>query len=225
MEAVDVSNQDLVIPRRDFGKDHFSMLAYVFSRTTSNPKGFYEGRLIGELDPARIRINEKKRPMHVVRTLPWKSEWGTRKKDGTHYPDHDDIDVLNDLEVAGLILFINTAALAVALTEEGSAVAKDVIGWKALGGQFINFPDQPMLNEVYWREQAEGLWFGIAFPKCMSVVGTIRKMQDGMFEWSARTMLNTRPTVGSPPPKGIAASFEESRDAVLKLLKETNTLR
>ncbi len=83
------------IPINQWGKDHWSALAYVEVRCVDNN---------GVLKNAHMRTDAKRHPLFMVRYMgPGDgSGYPTRYKDG-ELADHDDWDCLNDLVEAGLI--------------------------------------------------------------------------------------------------------------------------
>lgn len=132
----------------DFGKDHWSMMAYLDCRATDNK---------GTIDMKHLRIkNPMLRASHpMAMTRDWKPEYGTRLRgyflgDGKtdksrQLPDHDDHDCMEDLEAAGLIEDYTTGIGNgfVKLTERGWEVAKQLRKHKADGGHFYSFvPDK-----------------------------------------------------------------------------------
>jgi hypothetical protein len=138
---------------RDFGKDHWSLFAYIETRCVDAhiPGG------IGELDKRNLRCNEKAHPMNAVNftvTGPWRPEHGTRlsgyflegdKRDPARLlKDHDDWDCMDDLEDAGLIEIMSEANAFVRMTDKGCMVAGRLREWKAKGGYFATFRyDEP----------------------------------------------------------------------------------
>lgn len=132
---------------KDFGKDHWSLLAYVETLCVdSGNKG------IGLINKSRVRANEKTHRLNAVNFSicgPWNPEWGTRLSGyfldnnevdlKRRLDDHDDWDCLNDLEDAGLVDVISEATGAVKLTDKGIAVSGRLREWKAKGGMFATF--------------------------------------------------------------------------------------
>ena len=114
-----------------FGKDHWSTLAYVETCCVDN-----EGRL----DIRRLRINETKRPIRS-NGFGWDPKYATRIKDGSiPDPSHDDWDCLEDLEGIGLLELIGTMINPVfRLTQKGLKVASKLRAHKANGEQFATF--------------------------------------------------------------------------------------
>ena len=132
---------------KQFGKDHWSLLAYVDTRCVDHKE---------VLDIVHLRT---KHP--AIATTPlgqnmWEPEYGTRlkgywKEDGTKDEskkllDHDDHDCLDDLEKAGLLTDVGTMINPfAALTKEGWRIATLLRQHKAAGGQFADF-DVPITN-------------------------------------------------------------------------------
>ena len=122
---------DSQVKIEDFGKDHWSLLA------------FFETQVVEKKNTIvvrRIRINDVRRGYSNGNNLSWKDSWGTRFKDGTMNPIHDDIDVMNELEAAGFCVNLFTELNPIInLTERGFAVIADIRKHKARGGNFANF--------------------------------------------------------------------------------------
>ena len=132
---------------KDFGKDHWSLLAYVETLCVeSSNKG------IGFIIKSRVRANEKTHPLNAVNFRhagPWNPEWGTRLSGyfldnnevdvKRRLDDHDDWDCLDDLEDAGLVDVISEATGAVKLTDKGITVSNRLREWKIKGGMFATF--------------------------------------------------------------------------------------
>ena len=127
-----------------FGKDHWSLLAYVETCAVES----------NSLDKRRLRCNPARHPIHAVNlnygeVARWKPEYGTRLKgfwaaDGRINPDlrlpsHDDWDCLDDLEAAGLIDVVSEANALVRMTDAGMGIAALVRKHKASGGTFATF--------------------------------------------------------------------------------------
>jgi hypothetical protein len=60
-----------------FGRDHFSLVVYLFTCKNGWPQ------------PARLRLDGKR--------------WPTRLQEGRVFPEHNDLDVIGDLETAGVL--------------------------------------------------------------------------------------------------------------------------
>lgn len=136
------------IPMKDFGKDHWSTLAYVETLCVeSSQKG------VGTLDWKHVRVNENNHPLQAInfRTthVAWKRDFGsmlrgyfrpdgsvnTRRRRG----DHDDIDCLDDLEQEGLIELLSMANGFVKLTDKGRRISGLLREHKSKGGSFATF--------------------------------------------------------------------------------------
>jgi len=127
-----------------FGKDHWSLLAYVEYRAVNHN---------GLLDKSHLRIKNPVVANSTPYPIPaqeWKEEWGTRlfgywNKDGTtnqslKLGDHDDLDCLDDLEEAGLIKNFGTGLNpASKLTKFGAMVMSELNLHKQNGGNFSEF--------------------------------------------------------------------------------------
>ena len=136
------------IPMQDFGKDHYSLLAYVETLCVDSSKGG-----VGEIDKRRVRCNPRRHPLHNVNAnmgvTGWKPDWGTRLSGFWTNADltnpkrqigfHDDWDCLDDLDAAGLLEVLSEANGYVKLTDKGLTVAGLLRAWKAKGGMFETF--------------------------------------------------------------------------------------
>lgn len=133
-----------ILPK-DFGKDHWSMFAYIETRCVD---------FKGVLDVAHLRIRNPAiglRSRHSPYLRPkWESNWGTRlrgyfMKDGEtnkHYllPNHDDLDCFDDLEEAGYIENTGTGLNpACVLTKLGSQIVSLLRQHKAKGEHYATF--------------------------------------------------------------------------------------
>jgi hypothetical protein len=141
------------IPIELWGKDHFSLLAYVESRCVDHG---------GRLDFDHLRANPATHPHHIGPNvargmrgglMKWEPHYGTRlngfwKPDGStdptkQLPDHDDWDCWEDLEAAGLIKDVGTGMNPIAeMTPKGMDVVALVRVHKAAGGNFAGFADK-----------------------------------------------------------------------------------
>lgn len=129
-----------------FGKDHWSLLAYVECRCVGND---------GVVDHQHLRINPER---HVPINRPrnpnnWEPKYGTRLKGyflatlfGMDITDHsrkiewhDDWDCMEDLEGAGLVKTGTYISGIVRLTEKGQKIASQIRDHKARGGAFATF--------------------------------------------------------------------------------------
>lgn len=118
----------------EWGKDHYSLLAYCEIRATEHR---------GLLNTNHLRVNQTKRGYtNGVRSIDsgWKASYGTQWKDGITDPEHDDLDVLEELENAGLVENTGTEVNpSVKLTSQGLTVAFEVRKHLAGGGKFSTF--------------------------------------------------------------------------------------
>jgi hypothetical protein len=125
------------VPRvlvRDFGHDHWSMLALIAA--------MHFGKN-GELRRQSLRINPETHPLLAHRS-DWRHTWSTRLRghateEPSRVPGHDDIDCIDDLEAAGLIEIVSLANLVVRLTTQGVRVAEALAQWRASGGRCATF--------------------------------------------------------------------------------------
>ena len=122
----------------EFGKDHWSLLAYCETRIVD---------YFGVLDMKHLR---GRAPHPSATILKWEKKWGTilkgyflndNKTDETKIlTQHDDYDCLLDLKNAGLLKDIGTVLSPTAsLTTLGESVCASLRKHKADGGQFATF--------------------------------------------------------------------------------------
>ncbi|MFA5211684.1 MAG: hypothetical protein WC414_04305 [Patescibacteria group bacterium] len=133
------------IQPKDFGKDHWSLLAYVETRCVD-----YEGFL----DKKHLRIkNQAVGNGNIFGIVEWEPKWGTRLsgffRDGKdndmnrQLPDHDDLDCLEDLEHAGYIKNIGTGFTPIyEMTKTGNAIASLLRQHKQDGKHYATFSIQ-----------------------------------------------------------------------------------
>lgn len=144
-------------PVEMYGKDHWSMLAYVESCCVEGQGG------IGTLNGSRMRCNQSRHPLHAGHLSDiagWKLSYSTRLagffdfpernvpeaaiSEGLQLRDHDDWDCLDDLAEAGFVEILSLANAQVKMTEQGMAVVARLRAHKAAGGMFANFaPREP----------------------------------------------------------------------------------
>lgn len=123
------------VPINEWGRDHWSMLAYVESRCVDNK---------GVLDLKHVRCNQRRHPglalpQHVRGTVDGVYQYSTRLRGGAE-PEHDDWDCFYDLEAAKLVEDIGTGANPMAkLTTLGKQLAAQIRRHKANGGNFASF--------------------------------------------------------------------------------------
>lgn len=125
-------------PVSAFGRDHASLLAHIeYICVNSAGKGH------GEIDSAKLRCNPETHPhksrTHRGGTRGWEDAHGTRLKDGSVLPKHDDWDCIEDMEAAGLVDLLSYANGLIKLTEKGSATVARINKHKAGGGSFSDF--------------------------------------------------------------------------------------
>ena len=135
-----------------FGKDHWSLLAYVEHCCVNGRDGF------GEIDRRRVRCNPNTNHMLAgvySNDTQWKLSYSTRlagffdfeeRNDpekaiaaGLQLRDHDDWDCLDDLEAAGYVEVLSLVNGFVKMTEKGCDVSAKLRAHKAAGGQFAGF--------------------------------------------------------------------------------------
>lgn len=138
-------------PPSRFGKDHWSLLAYVETCCVDGQNG------IGTLDKRRMRCNEHTHPLLKGGYAPtgWKPSYGTRLAGFFEFADradtekavaaglqmlgHDDWDCLDDLQAAGYVDILTLANGAVRVLPLGIRVAAMLREHKANGGMFAGF--------------------------------------------------------------------------------------
>jgi hypothetical protein len=148
------------VPASDFGKDHWSLLAYLETCLVDpqdNRLGTARGGITrlppkhGEFNKERLRCNEERHPLHAVNASVghWQPAYGTRlagywRADESRDPArqlsvHDDWDCLNDLEAAGYIKVMSEANGIFQITDAGIAMAARLRDHKCRGGNFADF--------------------------------------------------------------------------------------
>jgi len=125
------------VPMNEWGKDHFSLLAYVETCCVDGQ---------GILDHDRMRTNIPRHPgmagPRIARLPRGKGsyKYPTRLRDGKIEKGHDDWDCLYDLEEAKLIVAQGTGVHPVlAMTEAGTRLVEMIRRHKSAGGSFSNF--------------------------------------------------------------------------------------
>lgn len=134
-----------------FGKDHWSLLAYVETCCVDGRDG------IGTLDRRRLRCNENNHPLYKGTYSPtgWQPSYSTRLAGFFDFADrsdttkavaaglqilgHDDWDCLDDLRSAGYVDILSLANSCVRMTPQGIKVAAMLRKHKATGGMFAGF--------------------------------------------------------------------------------------
>ena len=127
---------EMTISPEQFGKDHWSTLAFVETRCVDDN---------GVLDKDRMRCNLNRHRGLAGKTqqgsglMDWKMNWCTCLKDGTPLPEHDDWDCLIDLAKAGYVEIIDIDAGTVRLTEQGWTIAHQLRRFIAQKGSYKAF--------------------------------------------------------------------------------------
>ena len=130
------------VPVERFGKDHWSLLAYVETRCVDSATN------TGQLDPLRVRCNPKRHPLMAVsrgfEPRRWEPSYGSRLRATRtgrvpQLKTHDDWDCLDDLETAGLVEVLSLVNGFVRMTPSGLKVAAALRAHKAEGGVFATF--------------------------------------------------------------------------------------
>ncbi len=127
-----------------FGKDHWSLLAYVECLCVDGKGG------IGSIDPRRMRDKNTRTTVGA-----WKPSYSTRLAGffdfadrvdtdkaiaaGVQLPNHDDWDCLDDLEEVGFVEVLSSANGFVVMTPTGATAAARLRAHKAAGGVFARF--------------------------------------------------------------------------------------
>lgn len=120
------------IPMDEWGRDHWSTLAYIETRCVD-----YKGRI----DIRNMRCNGVRHPglAHLAVTFD-QFEHPSILHGGKTEPEHDDWDCLYDMEAVGLLVDNGTGINAlVALTETGWAMAHRLRRYRAEGGNYQDF--------------------------------------------------------------------------------------
>lgn len=123
------------IPLERWGKDHWSLLAYIETCSVDHQ---------GKLSFDRMRCNRETHPLqHACRKYPtsealsaWKPTWGTYLKE-SQLSEHDDWDCLADLYYAGLV--VHPSNDVVHLTEKGIKIVQQLRVFKSQSGQYKDF--------------------------------------------------------------------------------------
>lgn len=128
-----------------WGKDHWSLLGYLFSIAANNQD---------TIDYNKTRVNNLKRvPIGRTHFSKWEETYGTRLK-GFWYTDsenktqnnykfmdkdHDDVDCLHDMEAEGVIVLGTYVSGFFKLTDKGMKLGLELMAFKNAGGQFASF--------------------------------------------------------------------------------------
>lgn len=131
------------LTQEQFGKDHWSLLAYIETCCVDNK---------GRIDLTRVRCNPKTHPGLAearMSSRTWEPTYGTILRGGTRLDKHDDHDCADDLEQAGLIRHIGTGINPVfQMTTEGQRVVSLLRQHKSAGKQFSEFVCPLALQET-----------------------------------------------------------------------------
>ena len=135
----DEREKQVGIPMSLWGKDHWSVFAYVHYLCVNHPGGF------GEPEPEEVQANLNRHPQFVLSrfgTVMDGAKWGIRLKDGVELPgpDYDEYDCLDDAEREGLMDNKGTGLhRSYKMTNYGNEVAGELMAHKANGGNFADF--------------------------------------------------------------------------------------
>lgn len=124
----------MTVPVERFGKDHWSVLAYLECCAVDAK---------GKLDLRRMRCDADRHPglvNAVLDEIQLKKKYPTYLADRELLADHDDWDCVDDLEAAGFVEQVGTGIHPVIkMTELGLEVAAALRAHKAGGGYFALF--------------------------------------------------------------------------------------
>lgn len=139
----------MTTPVSKFGKDHWSMLAYVETLCVDRKSG------VGTIDPRKARCNEGSHPAKSFSPVAWKQSFSTRLLGYFYFQEradvdkavgaglqilgHDDWDCLDDLESAGFVEITSVANSFVRMTPDGLIASAKLREHKANGGMFAGF--------------------------------------------------------------------------------------
>lgn len=134
------------IPVEQWGKDHWSLLAYIEYRAV-NHKGVLDKRHLRIKNPMVANATDSPFPAPK-----WKPEWGTKlrgyflpngeKNQSKVLENHDDLDCIEDMEAAGLVENLGTGLHpASKLTTKGQKFAAALSKHKQEGSTFAQFGD------------------------------------------------------------------------------------
>lgn len=120
-----------VVPMSEWGKDHFSTLAYLECRAVDYG---------GDIGREQMRCDPDIHPQFGHRGTPHDKKYPTILKGGKELYGHDDWSCMEDIEAAGLIKNEGTGfAPIVVFTKKGFALAAKLRRFKAGGGSFSTF--------------------------------------------------------------------------------------
>jgi hypothetical protein len=119
-------------PVAEWGKDHWSTLAYAETCCVDNGHGG-----VGRLSIVRMRCDADRHPLLAHSGS--RGKFPTRLKGGVGLADHDDWDCLEDAERAGYCTVLSLVNGFVQLTPRGEKVCAALRAHKARGGNFADF--------------------------------------------------------------------------------------
>lgn len=126
-----------LVPMKDWGRDHWSTLAYLETRAVDHN---------GSIERMHMRCDPHPHPglAHIGWRTGHGSKYPTRLREG-ELQDHDDWSCMEDVEHAGLLENIGTGINPVVkLTDYGMIVCNALRNHKASGGSFGNFIFDPL---------------------------------------------------------------------------------
>jgi len=140
------------VPIASWGKDHFSMLAYIECRCVDH-RGVVDQRHMRadpKVHPHRVDARSQAQG-HVPGTgaaSQKRKKYPTKLKDGLEKHNHDDWSCLEDMEAGGLLEWNGTGMNPVfKLTTLGKIIAASLRSHKMEGGVFANFEVPPEVLE------------------------------------------------------------------------------
>jgi hypothetical protein len=117
-------NQNALVSVANFGKDHWSTLAYIETACVDHD---------GKISEEKMRCNpQTHREYCLGRRAHWNDQLGTRLNDSSVLPKHDDWDCLIDLSEAGYIETYDAFTSSVKLTDKGWTVAHQLRRYLAI---------------------------------------------------------------------------------------------
>lgn len=128
------------VPMAQWGKDHFSTLAYIECRIVDNK---------GTIDPRHLRCNPSANGHRAANHFGpdvANREYPTRLHGGTHLYGHDDWSCIDDIVAEGILEWHGTGLHPIfKLTECGHRICAAIRKHKAEGGMFATFvaPEAP----------------------------------------------------------------------------------
>lgn len=141
------------VPVDKWGKDHWSMFAYVGHCVTER-EGFMSG--------PRLRCKDDRPGIQRAYGQRWDPKYGTRlngyfqsPNDKTlMLPDHDDIDCLQDMEAEEMVLLGTTVSMFVQLTDKGREFEEALRRFKQDGGNFSDFSNSPACKSIILKYES-----------------------------------------------------------------------